>query len=934
MLASLLIIVVLLLLQAVTLAYFSYKTVTEEIDSSRVTFMEQLNNNIDVKIKEAEYALGLLRNYASESREVASAPGLRRGTVEEFNAMAVISGELRQIQSYVSNSLQLIMLTDHYLFHTSPNLPRSLTHKRELSELSFYEQLLQSPANFRLITGEEMKTAFIEYLLADLDTDSGAARGSALRAQLKEGITLAAAWRDQQGQSFLFAVTLPFPSVLQLGQEANLESFAVLSEERKIEYDPAALLAGSRWEGLADQAVGKPSVSLDASVDGKKYRVYSVYNSYTGLTFLSFAPEDALRRMMYPIWGRLLLLLAMSVACAGLLVALFWSRSVITPLRKLIQAIHRNSVGQLLPRFRKRGDSRVTISVKYKFLIAYGGSALMISYLLTFLCYGETRGAIEQIRFRLYESMAESAADNFSFLFSSYKNLSRYIVLDSQVQRLAASDEALSEAVVNTVTNRLLANPYSMSGLDNVMIYGAEGETKYALIGRLQPPGSSDLHTILPGFEQLNTYGYLYWSDTSRHSLNRNKFSIIREIRDIDLTKSYKKIGYINIEINELVFNSIFNHLKRFNYDTLIMNPSGHIISVGDKNYIGLPLEVYKSSLVKDDFEIIKPMKINDWSMVFFVPRDDIDNMVRSNLFFNLYISLAFMLVIGIFLIMFYNRLVMPLLGLNNLIRGIHSGQSLKRRYEGKASSYDEVRELGESFNLLMERINKLIRDNYATRLQESRLEARKKEVELNALQLQINPHFIYNTLDAINWMIMLQRQQEAVTMINSFSRLLRLSINNGTAVVEVLDELRHVLAYMDIQTQRYRDRLHFIIDVDKSLWRQKTLKLMLQPLVENAVNYGTESKDGLLTVILKGYMDKEQRMIFKVIDDGAGISREQLSRLNTFADSAARKGIGLRNVHERIQLYCGPEASIRIYSIYGAGTTVMLSLPLLKGDN
>lgn len=933
LLLSLIVMFLLLALQAVTLYFFSGKTIRSETENTNATLIEQLNNNVDWKIKDAEYVFKLLGDYINTSPLLEEAFAPQSGAIEQISLLRTIAGELNGLKSYVPDTMQLLLLSEEHLFSTFANFPRTTVFDRKLQELLLYVESGQEEGGDYLTASRQEKRELLE-LIASAHPQEDSRWLEPLEAAVDNSIVIVSPLLNEaKKRAYLSVVLIPYNSLVQIGGGSARYPVAVMSGETAV-YDPQGIVNGTAGAKIAASLSDRPSDSFHLFAGGKSYTVFTARNSYTDLSILMFVSKAMLNENLYRIGRQMAIVFLASLLVVGAVITLFWSYTVVVPVRKLLNAVRRNSTGILRPRFRASRLPFMQMSLKNKFIISYGLLLFLVSNVLTYYCYLQTRQAIEQSRYGLYELITENAALNMDSLFGNYRALSRYIALDRNVQTAAAAPNATVGAALDSVITRtLLSNPFNLSGLSNVTIYNVDGEPVYTLVKGSQLSGVRRLNRLIPNLHELNLYGYLYWSDTFRDSLNSNRFSIVREIRHLGADRPYGKIGFVNIEINEMVFNSLFNRFKHMNYDTLIVDLQDRIISAADKNYIGKPIDDYKANSADSGFVFETPV-MNDWRLMVLVPRKDIENHVKSNLLFNLYVLVAFMIVIGIFLYMFYNRLVHPLLSLNSLIKGIRSDKNIEQKVIARVGGYDEVIELGENFNRLMDRINKLIHENYVIRLNESQLEIRKREVELNALQAQINPHFIYNTLDTINWMIMLNRSQDAVKMVSKFSLLLRSSLSKGQIAVPIEEELQHVSAYMDIQLQRYRKRLNFITDIDKALGQYKTLKLILQPIVENAVYHGTESKEGLLTVVLKGYVDNDKRIVFKVIDDGGGIHREDTEKLNLFQNIRSKGGIGLKNVHERIQLYCGPQYFIKIHSIHGAGTTVVLSLPLLKGDD
>ena len=228
-----------------------------------------------------------------------------------------------------------------------------------------------------------------------------------------------------------------------------------------------------------------------------------------------------------------------------------------------------------------------------------------------------------------------------------------------------------------------------------------------------------------------------------------------------------------------------------------------------------------------------------------------------------------------------------------------------------------EIDMLYYRFDRMTDRIDELIRELY-------RKENQKKRAELEILQAQINPHFLYNTLDSINWMALLAKQGDVSKMVILLGNFLRLSLNKGKNVYQVRDELEHLKCYMEIQSIRYSGRIHYQIDVDDGLPELYMAKLILQPIVENCVLHAFEqsARSGNIAIEAR---DCGEDMVFRITDDGCGIPPELLARLRQ-PDCGA--SYGLRNVGQRIKMYYGDAYGLDISSEPGAGTTVAITLP------
>ena len=204
-----------------------------------------------------------------------------------------------------------------------------------------------------------------------------------------------------------------------------------------------------------------------------------------------------------------------------------------------------------------------------------------------------------------------------------------------------------------------------------------------------------------------------------------------------------------------------------------------------------------------------------------------------------------------------------------------------------------------------------------------------KRKSELDALQSQINPHFLYNTLDSIMWMIESERYEEAISMVHALGKLFRISLSKGKNIITVGDELLHARSYLDIQNYRLQNKFTSYFDVEEGIEKYKTIKLIIQPLIENAIYYGMEYMDGEGEIYIRAYT-RGNDLFMEVQDNGPGMPREQVEKL-LLEDTETRSkgsGIGLRNVHQRIQLYFGWDYGLEIVSEPDEGTTVRIHLP------
>lgn len=261
----------------------------------------------------------------------------------------------------------------------------------------------------------------------------------------------------------------------------------------------------------------------------------------------------------------------------------------------------------------------------------------------------------------------------------------------------------------------------------------------------------------------------------------------------------------------------------------------------------------------------------------------------------------------------------------------------LNVRYWGDRS--DEIGMLGRSFNTMLAQISRLLT---LTELQERQ----KREAELRSLQAHIKPHFLYNTLDTIHWMARNKGAEDIAEVVQSLSRLFRLGLSKGSDIVPLADELEHVVNYLKIQHVRYSSKLSYSIDANPQLQEFYVLKLLLQPIVENAIYHGIKERrgPGQITIDVK---EQTGDLYMTIRDNGVGISPEKLTKLREKLESVgkglesgkqehslaenASSGYGIMNVQARIRLTYGKEYGLQINSELGTGTTVILRHPIVR---
>ena len=356
----------------------------------------------------------------------------------------------------------------------------------------------------------------------------------------------------------------------------------------------------------------------------------------------------------------------------------------------------------------------------------------------------------------------------------------------------------------------------------------------------------------------------------------------------------------------------------------IIYHPRQIQISEGIANENNDTESGYKDGVYDETFEgehrkvIVNTISYTGWKLVGVIPYSTFTSgMLNMRYFVGMLMLLTAMMLVVI------NRVVSvgisrPILRLNDSVREYEAGEKPEIYIGGSL----EIRHLGYSIQKSYEQIDSLMK-----KIVLEQNERRKSE--LDALQSQINPHFLYNTLESITWMIEGERNDEAAFMITQLARLFRISLSKGRTVITVADELQHARSYMNIQKIRYKNAFSVVFDVDQEVCSCCTVKLILQPILENAINYGVSGMDDCGEIRVTGRLE-DGNVILSVTDNGIGMSEEQVALILTDSSRMHKRGsgVGLVNVNNRIRLLFGGEYGLTVESEPDEGTTVSVRIP------
>lgn len=398
-------------------------------------------------------------------------------------------------------------------------------------------------------------------------------------------------------------------------------------------------------------------------------------------------------------------------------------------------------------------------------------------------------------------------------------------------------------------------------------------------------------------------------------------------------------LGVIRLDIPiEAVNDILINAVPIRNSLTYIQNSSGDYVASSNttlqEEYKISMNEVVSSSqkgphfvkLANSSHQVYLQSRMlpgTDWYMVTAIPLKEIASESRAMLKHSLILLIAIAVIAFMLAILISNYMTSRLTQIMRKMRNVQEGNVVALSLP---PSRDEFGELIENYNYMVGRIGLLMEDQF-------RSGQIAKSAELKALQAQINPHFLYNTLDMLKWLARKGMTDEIGQVVTSLSNFYKLSLSKGNTVISIRDELLQVSSYMQIQSTRYANKILLDIQVHEEIMDYGILKITLQPIVENAIIHGilcTEEETG--TIRIRGGLDKGD-IVITVIDDGEGMSPDIVSKLLTddLNHQTRGSGYGLRNINERIHLFYGSDYGLAFDSNPGLGTSVVIRIPAQK---
>ena len=526
--------------------------------------------------------------------------------------------------------------------------------------------------------------------------------------------------------------------------------------------------------------------------------------------------------------------------------------------------------------------------------------------------------------------------NNMDRLISTVNDYSRIISYSDSVQN-ALKEESVTDYInIQDLQDAVIRMASSCEGISSVYLLNNKGEAYIA--GNIYE-GNSIKEQL-----QNSTWFQDALKQDSNYSINseiityknnssqrRKSVSFLRVINNLETLESMGLL-VINIpyEKVEETYRSVGN---ADGIKTMVLDKKGDIVassiedSTLEEKILSSDLQGEPGKYVILDhngtrYKIGEVMATDgEWKIISAISRTETLSIMRKyTLFYVLIMALGIALCIfGTSFIT--QRISVPL---QNVLT------SMEKVEQGKFERIKEI-QVNQETNELQEKYNQMLDDTEALMVQKVEEQRQRRKYELSLLQMQIKPHFLYNTLDSITWMIEGERNDEAVFMISQLARLFRISLSKGHTIISIKDELQHAQSYMNIQKVRYKNKFQISFDIAPDILECCIVKLILQPILENAINYGVREMDDCGEIIVRGSRQKDE-ILLSVTDNGMGIPEEEVEFLLTDTKRVHKKGsgVGLVNVNNRIKILFGEQYGLHIESELDEGTTVSIKIPAI----
>ena len=589
-------------------------------------------------------------------------------------------------------------------------------------------------------------------------------------------------------------------------------------------------------------------------------------------------------------------------------------------------------------------------SIRYKWMLLLFLFSLTPLVVMGIISFSISKSTINNKVTEYSEQLLKQSADNMDTRLGIYKDMMMQVVNNNEIVSMLRALDHMGDERYDLDSLSLTTKLSTIVAINqDVQSISFVSERHYIKgIYRWNKRTPNEVNPFLLTLQDGSNFRwYPTRLGTYVDSLNSQSVHVFSLAKQIYKTSDDSPVGIIAVlDIREDVLKELVTKVASNNRDlqSFIVDGRGQLISYPANEMIGRSVsevlgqegyhQIVQTGAEQRRFPLtyngdqlivnVKRLHTNDWMVVNVISESVLYHDSNRLLQVILIIALICIVFSIITAIVLANSITDPILKMIRLMRQVMSGE-LKVRYKAKRR-HDEFDILGSNFNYMVARIDELLDAVHVEQNQ-------KRIAELKALQAQINPHFLYNTLDIIKWTALIQKANNAAEMVSLLSRLLRISLGKGEETVTVEEELEHVQCYLGIQKFRFNFNIETYVYMDEEVRQLRTPKLILQPIVENAILHAFSDQETGGTIRISCIKVAGEGIQFEVSDNGKGMDPVFARSLLKEPSHEGEKfgGIGIANVDERIKLICGKSYGIDIMSESGVGTTIGIRLPLMK---
>jgi sensor histidine kinase YesM len=671
----------------------------------------------------------------------------------------------------------------------------------------------------------------------------------------------------------------------------------------------------------------KAALDVPAKLDTLKYGNKGQFVSwgdtgvyYSSIPYYNFQliyeePLDFYKKQMGLMW-KIIVLTFVCSALAAIIFSRLIGRKVIQPLYQLIESIKEYEVsGNYSSLLQQNKTTGMKLSLRERFFFYFVITVLLPLLIFMGALYGQTSKLVSGDLQESYHSVHEKMAR----------------LMDNEINQRELTMARIAHN--NNILLHLLEHDGEKIGYElvdrrqffelrrqNIRIYDESGKILYTNMHNQPKKLDSDFMSNLASSGRKISY-----------SIERDRFDNVTIVIGMPIfspVEFSEIIGYMTVDIENNLLETFYSDWQQTGLEMLLVDKSNRILSHPNPLQIGKIFDS-KEEVLQDEGHNFHAYSTEitsmDWEFISKYNFHDSQNQVNQLFISDLYLLLIILLLLLIFAYWISKRMHRPIGQLKELVQTFDLKGSHNEVAE-RLSGIDEVDALTKNFNKMMVRMEELIHETLLTNQERIQLKYEKRELQLNALQSQINPHFLYNTLDNLIYLVEANETDKATEMIASLSRFFRFITNREQFMITLRDEFVYTKTYIKIMSYRF-DNFECIWDVDENVLNNKTVKLILQPVIENAIHHGARKTKDMMTIHISSKLKKKE--IHLVVEDNAqGIGEEELTIIKSHLASASLEKAGIYNVNGRIRLHFGGNYGLYIESEQGKGTKVTIVLP------